>query len=223
MDNSIGNKKISELYNSRKVENGSIIEKNGGVITYSETISGANRPTNYIWVILLLLFGLGFLIAGLSSYFRTDFIPFRDFSTIEFLPQGILLLFYGTCSSLLSILITSLIVWDIGSGTNIYDIENQVVRVSRRGFPKIIDLRIQQENFYLVYSFNEIDSLELDIIGGINPKRVIFLGLKDGRRIPLTPSNEFSSLSFLENRAIFLAKFLQMDLKSKRRYQKNCF
>ena len=80
-------------------------------------------------------------------------------------------------------------------------------------FPKIIDLRIQQENFYLVYSFNEIDSLELDIIGGINPKRVIFLGLKDGRRIPLTPSNEFSSLSFLENRAIFLAKFLQMDLK----------
>lgn len=188
-------------------------KKNGKIILYSEPIYGGRRFNNFIAVVLLFLFGLGFFIAGISSYFHTNIIPLRDFSTIEFLPQGILLLFYGTCSSLLSILITSLIVWDIGSGTNIYDIENQVVRVSRRGFPKIIDLRIQQENFYLVYSFNEIDSLELDIIGGINPKRVIFLGLKDGRRIPLTPSNEFSSLSFLENRAIFLAKFLQMDLK----------
>jgi|TARA_B110000971_G_C20009706_1_gene500983 hypothetical protein len=201
------------IYNKNKIEDSSYTEKNGKIILYSEPIYGGRRFNNFIAVVLLFLFGLGFFIAGISSYFHTNIIPLRDFSTIEFLPQGILLLFYGTCSSLLSILITSLIVWDIGSGTNIYDIENQVVRVSRRGFPKIIDLRIQQENFYLVYSFNEIDSLELDIIGGINPKRVIFLGLKDGRRIPLTPSNEFSSLSFLENRAIFLAKFLQMDLK----------
>ena len=191
------------IYNKNKIEDSSYTEKNGKIILYSEPIYGGRRFNNFIAVVLLFLFGLGFFIAGISSYFHTNIIPLRDFSTIEFLPQGILLLFYGTCSSLLSILITSLIVWDIGSGTNIYDIENQVVRVSRRGFPKIIDLRIQQENFYLVYSFNEIDSLELDIIGGINPKRVIFLGLKDGRRIPLTPSNEFSSLSFLENRAIF--------------------
>ena len=201
------------IYNKNKIEDTSYTEKNGKIILYSEPIFGGRRFNNFIAVLLLLLFGLGFFIAGISSYFHTNIIPLRDFSTIEFLPQGILLLFYGTCSTLMSILITSLIVWDIGSGTNTYDIENQVVRVSRRGFPKIIDLKIQQENFYLVYSFNEIESLELDIIGGINPKRVIFLGLKDGRRIPLTPSNEFSSLSFLENRAIFLAKFLQMDLK----------
>lgn len=201
------------IYNKNKIEDTSYTEKNGKIILYSEPIFGGRRFNNFIAVLLLLLFGLGFFIAGISSYFHTNIIPLRDFSTIEFLPQGILLLFYGTCSTLMSILIASLIVWDIGSGTNTYDIENQVVRVSRRGFPKIIDLKIQQENFYLVYSFNEIESLELDIIGGINPKRVIFLGLKDGRRIPLTPSNEFSSLSFLENRAIFLAKFLQMDLK----------
>lgn len=201
------------MYIKNRIEDSTYTEKNGKIILYSEPIYGGRRFNNFIAVVLLFLFGLGFFIAGISSYFHTNIIPLRDFSKIEFLPQGILLLFYGTCSSLLSILITSLIVWDIGSGTNTYDIENQVVRVSRRGFPKIIDFKIQQENFYLVYSFNEIESLELDIVGGINPKRVIFLGLKDGRRIPLTPSNEFSSLSFLENRAIFLAKFLQMDLK----------
>ena len=201
------------MYIKNKLEDSSYTEKNGKIIIYSEPIYGGRRFNNFMAVTFLFLFGLGFFIAGVSSYFHTNIISIRDFSTIEFLPQGILLLFYGTCSILLSILISALIVWDIGSGNNIYDTENQVVRVSRRGFPKIIDLKIQQENFYLVYTFNEIESLELDIIGGINPKRVIFLGLKDGRRIPLTPSNEFSSLSFLENRAIFLAKFLQMDLK----------
>ena len=214
MDNSIGNKKISELYNSRKVENGSIIEKNGGVITYSETISGANRPTNYIWVILLLLFGLGFLIAGLSSYFRTDFIPFREFSTIEFLPQGILLLFYGTCALLLSFFIVSLIRWNIGSGTNTYDLESSVIRLSRKGFPNITSkLQIKQRSIYLVYPFSEIINLELKIVDGLNPTRIIYLNLKDGRRIPLTPSNQLSDLSFLEKRAIFIAKLLKTDLK----------
>lgn len=203
----------SYIYSKTNIEDSSYTEKNGKIVIYTEPIYGGRRFNNFIAVGLLFSFGLGFFIAGLSSYFHNNIISLRDFSTIEFLPQGILLLFYGTCSILLSLLISGLIIWDIGSGTNIYDTENQVVRISRRGFPKIIDLKIQQENFYLVYGFSEVESLELDIIGGINPKRVIFLGLRDGRRIPLTPSNEFSSLSFLENRAIFLAKFLQMDLK----------
>lgn len=214
MNNIISNTKISELYNSRKVENGSIIEKNGGVITYSETISGANRPTNYIWVVLLLLFGFGFLIAGLSSYFGIDFIPFREFSTIEFLPQGILLLFYGTCALLLSFFIVSLIRWNIGSGTNLYDLESSVIRISRKGFPTITStLQIKQRNIYLVYPFSEISNLELKIVDGLNPTRIIYLNLKDGRRIPLTPSNQLNDLAFLEKRAIFIAKLIKTDLK----------
>ena len=42
---------------------------------------------------------------------------------------------------------------------------------------------------------------------------IIFLCLKDGRRIPLTPSNQLNDLLFLEGRAIFIAKLLKVDLK----------
>ena len=40
-----------------KVEDGYVIEQDGKVVLYSESISGASRSSNYIWVILLLLFG----------------------------------------------------------------------------------------------------------------------------------------------------------------------
>ena len=41
----------------------------------------------------------------------------------------------------------------------------------------------------------------------------IYLILKDNRRIPLTLSNQLDELSFLEERAIFIAKILKVDLK----------
>jgi hypothetical protein len=207
-------KAISRMYKYRKVENGYIIEKNGGVITYSEIIKGANRSTNYLWFMLLLLFGIGFLIAGFSSYFSINFISFRSFSNIEFIPQGILLLFYGTCAILLSFFITTLITLDIGAGTNTYDLESAVVRLSRKGFPNLTDeFNVKQRNIYLVYPFSEIIDIELNIVDGLNPTRILFLNLKDGRRIPLTPSNQLTDLAFLEKRAIFIAKLLKIDLK----------
>lgn len=125
-----------------------------------------------------------------------------------------MLLFYGTAAFLLSCFIYSLISWDIGSGTNIYDLESSVVRLSRRGFPSFdTNLRFKQKNIYLVYPFSEIINIELNIVDGINPTRILYLNLKDGRRIPLTPSNQLTDLAVLEKRAIFITKLLKSDLK----------
>ena len=202
------------MYNYRNLKKGYIIEKDGGIITYCESIDGAKRLTNYLWVLILFLFGIGFFLAGLSSYFHKNFIFFNTFSNIEFIPQGILLMFYGTAAFLLSCFIYSLIFLDIGSGTNIYDIESSVVRLSRRGFPNFdSNLKLKQRNIYLVYPFTEITNAELNIIDGINPTRVIYLNLKDGRRIPLTPSNQLTDLAILEKQAIFITKLLKIDLK----------
>ena len=196
-----------------KVEDGYVIEQDGKVVLYSESISGASRSSNYIWVILLLLFGFGFSAAGLSSYFQFSLIPFRDFSGIDFIPQGILLLFYGSAAFLLSFLIFGLIRLDIGSGKNTFDIEGEVVRLTRKGFPTFSSFQFNQQNILLVYPFSDVVNLELDITDGLNPTRIIFLCLKDGRRIPLTPSNQLNDLLFLEGRAIFIAKLLKVDLK----------
>ena len=198
----------------KQFEDGYIVKKEGKTITYCESIKGARRFTNFLWLILLFLFGIGFLVAGFSSYFNFNLLFFSNFSNIEFIPQGILLLFYGTCAILLSFLIFNLINWDIGSGTNNYDIEGSVVRLSRRGFPIFTkEFTFEQRNLYLVYPFSDILNLELEIIDGINPTRVIYLRLKDNRRIPLSPSNQLKDLRYLENRAMFLARVLKVDLK----------
>jgi hypothetical protein len=122
-------------------------------------------------------------------------------------------LFYGTAGFLLSFLIFGLIRLDLGSGKNTFDINGQVVRLTRRGFPTFTNLKFNQQNILLVYPFSDIVNLELDITDGLNPTRIIFLCLKDGRRIPLTPSNQLNDLLFLEGRAIFIAKLLKVELK----------
>jgi hypothetical protein len=211
--------KTSEKYNYNKIEDGYLIEKEGKIIFYKENIKGANQAANYFWLVILFLFGFSFAFAGIASYFRNspDFSKFTflgNFSSIEFIPQGILLLFYGMCAILLAFLIYFFIFWEIGSGTNVYDIESEVVRITRQGFPTFAqNLSLKQRNLYLVYPFSEIFNLELNFTDGLNPKRIIYLGLKDGRRIPLTPSNQLNDLIFLEGRAIFLAKLLKKDLK----------
>jgi hypothetical protein len=40
--------------------------------------------------------GLGFFLAGLSSYLQINLLQVTDTSEIVFIPQGIALLFYGT-------------------------------------------------------------------------------------------------------------------------------
>jgi hypothetical protein len=206
--------KNKTTYKYSKTNNGSILEKNNSVIIYSESINGLRRISNYFWITILFFFGIGFFLAGISSYFNRNFIFDFNFSTVAFLPQGILLLFYGTSSILLSFLILTLSIFNMGSGTNVYDLESSVVRLSRRGFPQFdITKGLKQNNIYLVYSFSDLKNIELNIFDGLNPKRILYLNLKDGRKIPLIPSNEFLNLSLLEKRAIFIAKLLKIDFK----------
>ena len=128
-----------ESYNYQyvKTKNKYIIRKEGKVIAYSEILKGTSQLNNYFWSFILFLFGNGFFITGLSSYlnFQQQTFLIFNFTEIEYLPQGILLIFYGTCSILLSFLIFWLINLDLGSGVNTYDIESKVIRITIKNFP----------------------------------------------------------------------------------------
>ena len=89
-----------------KSSNTYILESQGEILLYSEFINVAGHVTNYLWSAILFLFGLGFLASGFSSYFVYSKIAISFFNTtnIEFIPQGILLFFYGSCAILLSVL-----------------------------------------------------------------------------------------------------------------------
>ena len=67
-----------------------------------EKITGSRRISNYIWVVILTLGGLGFFLSGISSYIKVNLIPFTDSTQLVFIPQGILLTFYGTVALLIS-------------------------------------------------------------------------------------------------------------------------
>ena len=63
-----------------------------------DIIIGSRRFSNYFWALFLLVGGLGFLLAGISSYFNRNFLPFSNPSELTFIPQGLVMMFYGTLS-----------------------------------------------------------------------------------------------------------------------------
>ena len=83
-------------------------------------ISGSRRLSNIFWALIITMGGLGFFLTGLSSYFKLNLLLFSDVSNIAFIPQGIVLTFYGTVALILGIFLWLTIWWDVGFGYNDY-------------------------------------------------------------------------------------------------------
>ena len=169
-------------------------------------IIGSRRFSNYFWTFFLFLGGFSFLLAGLSSYFKINLLPFTNTVELVFIPQGIVMIFYGTLSLSISIYTLLTVIWDIGSGYNEYNKLENLVKIVRRGFPG------KNREILLTYPLNNIRAIGIKISEGLNPKRIIYLCLKDERKIPLTPVEQPTTISNLEENAADLAKFLDLKL-----------
>ena len=173
-----------------------------------EKIVGSRCFSNYFWASLLLIGGLMFLLAGISSYLKINLLPFANTTELVFIPQGIVMMFYGSLSFGLSLYIIVTLFWDIGSGYNEYNKIENLVKVVRKGFPG------KNREILLTYPLNNIRSIGIKISEGLNPQRIIYLCLKDDRQIPLTPVQQPDSISDLEDQAADLAKFLDLKLEN---------
>jgi hypothetical protein len=100
-----------------------------------DKIIGSRRFSNYFWSFFLLVGGLGFLLAGISSYFKINLLPFANPTELVFIPQGLVMMFYGTLSLGFSIYIIINNFLDIGSGYNEYNKIENLVKIVRKGFP----------------------------------------------------------------------------------------
>jgi hypothetical protein len=172
-----------------------------------DIIIGSKRFSNYFWAFLLATGGIGFLFAGLSSYLKINLLPFAHPIELIFIPQGITMTFYGVIAISLSIYISLTIIWDVGGGYNEYDKINKLIRITRKGFPG------KNRQILLVYPISDVKSIKLNIQDGINPRRIIFLCIKDDREIPLNQVEQPRSLLELETQAAELAKFLEVNLE----------
>ena len=172
-----------------------------------DEIIGSRRFSNYFWSIVLFLGGIGFLLAGVSSYLKINLLPFTNATELVFIPQGLVMMFYGTLSFGISIYILTTVLLDIGGGYNEYNRIESLVKIVRKGFPG------KNREILLTYPFSNIKYIGIKITEGLNPTRSIYLCLKDDRKIPLTPVQEPTSISNLEEEAASLAKFLNLKLE----------
>ena len=173
-----------------------------------DEIVGSRRFSNYFWSVVLFFGGIGFLLAGLSSYLKINLLPFTNSTELVFIPQGLVMMFYGTLSFGISMYIITTVFLDIGGGYNEYNRIENLVKIVRKGFPG------KNREILLTYSLTNIRSIGIKITEGLNPTRSIYLCLKDERKIPLTPVQEPTSISILEQQAASLAKFLDLKLEN---------
>ena len=173
-----------------------------------DKIVGSRRFSNYFWTFVLFIGGISFLLAGLSSYLKINLLPFTNTSELVFIPQGVVMMFYGTLSLSISIYTLLTVVWDIGSGYNEYNKIENLVKIVRKGFPG------RNREILLTYPLSSIQAIGIKISEGLNPQRSIYLCLKDERRIPLTQVQQPESISSLEKQAADLAKFLDLKLEN---------
>jgi len=173
-----------------------------------DKIVGSRRFSNYFWTFFLFIGGICFLLAGLSSYLKLNLLFFTNTTELVFIPQGIVMVFYGALSLSISFYIFLTLVWDIGSGYNEYNKIENLVKIVRKGFPG------KNREILLTYPLSSIKSIGIKISEGLNPKRIIYLCLKDERKIPLTPVQQPNTISKLEQKAADLARFLDLKLEN---------
>jgi hypothetical protein len=176
--------------------------------TLRREIMGARRPSNYFWAAVTAIGGVGFFLAGLSSFLQTNLLPFSDFPTqLVFFPQGIAMGFYGTAAILLCLYLSLIIVWNVGSGYNEFDKSAGEARIFRRGFPG------KNRKIDLCYPLKDLLAVRAEIKEGLNPKRALYLKIKGKGDIPITRVGQPIALSELENQGAELARFLQVPLE----------
>ncbi|MDV3352545.1 photosystem I assembly protein Ycf4 [Leptothoe sp. ISB3NOV94-8A] len=170
-------------------------------------ILGARRWSNYWWAVVTTIGGTGFLLAGISSYMGINLLPFADPTQLIFIPQGLVMCFYGTAALLLSLYLWLICAWNVGGGYNLFDKKSEEVQIFRWGFPgknRKIDFK---------YPLASVTAIRVDIREGLSPKRALYLKVKGKGDIPLTRVGQPMSLASVENQGAELARFLQVPLE----------
>nr|YP_010881355.1 photosystem I assembly protein Ycf4 [Moerckia flotoviana]WIA67307.1 photosystem I assembly protein Ycf4 [Moerckia flotoviana] len=170
-------------------------------------VTGSRRFSNFCWASILLLGALSFSTVGISSYLREDLIPLLSAEQILFVPQGLVMLFYGIAGFCISFYLWCTIWWNVGSGYNEFDKKEGIFTLFRWGFPGT-NRRISVEFF-----IKDIQAIRMEIREGFISNRVICIRMKNQQDIPLSRSEEYSTLREMEDEAAGLARFLKISIE----------
>nr|YP_009860990.1 photosystem I assembly protein Ycf4 [Spatholobus suberectus]QKI32254.1 photosystem I assembly protein Ycf4 [Spatholobus suberectus] len=99
-------------------------------------ITESRKISNFFWAFIIFLGSLGLLLVAISSYLGVDFFFLsEEISDFPFIPQGATMSFYGIEGLFISFYLWCTILWDVGSGYDIFDKKERKVCFFRWGFP----------------------------------------------------------------------------------------
>jgi hypothetical protein len=177
-----------------------------------EQIKGFRNLNNCFLSFFLFFSGISFFLIGFFSYFNFQIFPFFNIENINYIPQGILMIFYGTMGIIFSIYFIFNIIFDVGSGYNEYSKKEEIIRLIRKGYPGKNSL------IFLTYSLDSIKKIKISYRQGFDSRNNIFLVLRDKREIPLYPSQNFLNIYKIEENGILLSQFLDIPLENETKF-----
>ncbi|MFN9623374.1 MAG: photosystem I assembly protein Ycf4 [Cyanobacteriota bacterium] len=171
---------------------------------FEQQVTGARRLSNVVAAVAVSVGGTGFLLASLSSRLGHDLLPILHAADLAWIPQGIVMGFYGLAALALATYLWLVIGVDLGSGVNRFDKASGLVVISRQGLRRLIEVEIP---------LREIQAVRLEVRDGLSPLRRLVLRVQGRRDLPLTRVGDPLPLSDLELSGASLARFLGVPLE----------
>jgi hypothetical protein len=200
-------RKLHTIYQTKLFKMSTSTTATGIQTVLSQPVLGSRRFSNFFWAIIVSIGGVGFLLAGLSSYLKVNLLPVSNPLSLAFIPQGIALSFYGVAGTLLATYLWVAILLDIGGGYNKFDRDAGEITIFRNGFPG------KNRRIELKSNLADAQAVRVDIKDGLSPRRTLYVRIKGRREIPLTRVGEPISLTELETQGANLAQFLGVPLE----------
>nr|YP_009549283.1 photosystem I assembly protein Ycf4 [Vittaria graminifolia]YP_009549456.1 photosystem I assembly protein Ycf4 [Vittaria appalachiana]AYW16432.1 photosystem I assembly protein Ycf4 [Vittaria graminifolia]AYW16605.1 photosystem I assembly protein Ycf4 [Vittaria appalachiana] len=171
-----------------------------------EFIKGSRTFANSCWACILVCGATGFLLVGLSSCIGQELTPL-SYKQIAFIPQGLVMCFYGLAGLFLGLYLLCTILWDVGSGYNYFDRREGCSSIFRWGFPG------KNRRIHIQLLLRDIEAIGLKNQEGFFPNRILYLKVRGQRSIPLTRIGENSTSEYMEKKAAELARFLRVSIE----------
>lgn len=174
--------------------------KNNWQIDYE----GSNHLENYIAATFLLLGGSCFYLAGLSTYLKSNILPFVKMLDLTFLPQGFTMMFYGSLFFFLGVFQVIVIFFNVGSGYIKFDKEIGQIQIVRKGYPG------KAKQIFLSYSFKQIRCIKIFYQYTTQKIQRILLSFNDGREIPILTTSDPTEFEKSEKNVLELCNNIEL-------------
>jgi hypothetical protein len=176
---------------------------------YINDIQGARNWANIFLATLLSLGSLGFLSTGIISYLKDYKLDLIDLNTLPFIPQGLVMCFYGIAGIFMGSYLWLTIFFNVGSGYNEIDLDEGMIVLFRWGFPG------NNRRIRVRCLIRDIESIRITSQSALGKLDTIALCIQGTTELPFDSKLNAWNTNMIERQAAQLAQYLQVPLETK--------